>query len=62
MDALKENEILRERLKAANEVLRSAHSIAVREGKDTNWRAFLEKVKAEIVAEHEIVFEQKVEV
>lgn len=49
-------EKLRERMTAANGLLRSAHSIACRGGKETNWTGFTERIKEELQREHEIMY------
>lgn len=53
--------IAMERLRAANQLLRSAHSIASREGTTTNWAAFLENVTAELSIEHPILWPDREE-
>lgn len=54
-----ENKYLRDRLKAANELLRSTHSIAERKGNETNWEPFLARVKEELEIEHKIMYKRK---
>jgi len=43
----------------ANSVLRSAHEIALRKGKDTNWDAFLKTVEKELTREHKLIYPNK---
>jgi hypothetical protein len=38
----------------ANDLLRSAYSIAIKEGKDTNWEAFENSVRKELMSQAEI--------
>jgi hypothetical protein len=42
-------------LKDANETLRSACSIASREGRDTNWQSFRARVEAVLKDHHQVV-------
>jgi len=44
------------RLREANSLLRSAASIASREGSQTNWRAFAGQVKKELQREHPLMY------
>lgn len=54
---LKHNAVKVERkhLKRANELLRSAYHIAVKEGKNTNWEAFIKKAEEELLEQHIIL-------
>jgi hypothetical protein len=45
----------RDRLRAANDLLRSAYQIAVRDGSETNWPAFLRRLESELVAESVLI-------
>lgn len=42
-------------MKKANELLRSAHAIASRDGVETNWGAFKDSVEALLVEQSEIL-------
>lgn len=50
------NEQLLEKLKKANELLRSAYSIASRGGSDTNWEPFSKSVLEELEKQQEIIY------
>jgi hypothetical protein len=54
-EGLEEIDRLMEMLKEANEILRSAHSIASRDGNATNWGAFLKRVCAVLEAQHKVL-------
>ena len=41
---------------AANEVMRSMYQIAIREGRDTNWPPFIERLKKELQVQHELMY------
>lgn len=43
-------------LAEANEVLRSAYSVAARQGKETNWEAFTNRVDGVLKAQHPMIF------
>lgn len=43
-----------------NELLRSAYSIACRDGKDTNWEAFRGRLKCELDREHAIMHKETI--
>lgn len=45
----------------ANEMLRSAYSIADREGNDTNWKAFKNKLKWVLDEQHRYLYPTKEE-
>lgn len=51
---MNENQILKDLLLSANELLRSALSIATRRGEQTNWDAFKKRVAEELEREHPI--------
>lgn len=48
------NENLIEELAQANSLLRSAYSIALREGKETNWEAFRNQLKNTLERQQEL--------
>ncbi len=39
-----------------NELLRSAYSVALRKGQNTNWKAFTKLLRKELGREHKIMF------
>lgn len=43
-------------LRQANNLLRSAHEIALRDGKSTNWEAFRNRVHEGLLAQHEYLY------
>lgn len=54
--AIQRNAELFEQLKNANQLLRSACSIAERQGLQTNWDAFLKQLQTELRIEHRIIY------
>lgn len=51
-----EIDLLREALKSANAMCRSAMSIAERDGNDTHWWAFRKRMEASLELQHRIMF------
>lgn len=49
---------LLELLTEANSLLRSASSIADREGKSTNWEAYSKQIKAALAKQHAVIFQR----
>lgn len=47
---------LREALAEANEVLRSAYQIAARQGRDTNWDVYIERLHDVLAKQHAIMY------
>lgn len=54
-ESVEEIDKLMKMLKEVNDVLRSAHSIASREGKETNWPAFTKRVAAILEQQHKMI-------
>lgn len=46
-------------LKEANEVLRSAHSVAERRGAETNWEPFTKRIDGVLKEQHALMFPQR---
>lgn len=53
---IEQSESLFAALKEANEVLRSTHSIASRQGAETNWEPFTRRVDAILKEQHPMIF------
>jgi hypothetical protein len=49
-------------LKNANEMCRSAFQIAQREGKDTNWEAFKNRLHESLIIQHNVLYNRSIPV
>lgn len=54
-----ENTRLWSALKEANEVLRSAHSVASRQGAETNWESFTRRIDGVLKEQHALMFPKR---
>ena len=50
---------LLEELKAANDIIRSFHSVIERSGTDTNWEALMGRVKEILSRQHKIMYPEQ---
>lgn len=53
---VEENAVLFAALKDANEICRSAYSVAARRGVETNWEPFKEKIEKSLLLQHQIIY------
>ena len=54
-----DKEMMEAEIKASNDLLRSAFMIAKRDGKDTNWEAFMKQLDIALARQHAMMYKQQ---